>query len=114
MFPDKLKYSMNIEIKFNVTEKASSELRKAAPDSLVRVSAKSSGCSGTVYGLGIEESSDPSDFIEEISGVKFVIDRSSLMLLDEVTLDWHSSDGREGFKFLDSKPTACCRKGGCS
>lgn len=105
---------MKIEIKFNVTEQAASELMKAAPGALVRVSAKSSGCSGTVYGLGIEESSNINDFVEEISGIKFVIDRSSLMLLDEVTLDWHSSDGREGFKFFDSKPAACCRKGGCS
>jgi iron-sulfur cluster assembly protein len=105
---------MNIQIKFNVTEQAASELKKAAPDSLVRVSAKSSGCSGTTYGLGIEESFDPGDFVEEISGVKFVIDKSSLMLLDEVTLDWHSSDDREGFKFFDSKPSACCKKGSCS
>lgn len=106
---------MNIDIKFEVTASAAEELKKAAAESMVRVFAQAAGCSGNSYGLGLEDEISPSDFVEEISGVKFVVDRSSLMLLDGVTLDWQSVDDQQGFKFLNSNaPGGCCRKGGCS
>lgn len=111
---------MKLDIDFSVTDSAASKLKEAAgADSLVRISVLPSGCSGLSYGLGLEEASglDPSDISEEIKGVRFVSDKKSLIQLEGVTLDWHSSDGVEGFKFLNpkAKPSGgCCRNGGCS
>lgn len=110
---------MNIDIKFSVTDSALSEFRKAlvSEDSLVRISVVVGGCSGDGYGLGIEEASevDPSaDIVEEIGGLKFVADKASALRLDGIVVDWVSEDGHEGFKFTNSKPSSCCRKGGCS
>lgn len=110
---------MQIEVKFSVTDSAVDEFKKALPDqdSLIRISAKSSGCSGTSYGLGVVDSSDidnSQDVLEEFGGIKFVADKGSAMQLDGVTLDWQSIDGQEGFKFINPNVSGCCRKGGCS
>lgn len=109
---------MNINIDFSVSEAALSELKKIIGEaqSMVRISAQSSGCSGTVYGLGLIEKEDveSSDVMEEVGGLSFVSDRASAMLLDGVKLDWHSSDASQGFNFSGSKSGGCCRKGGCS
>lgn len=110
---------MNIKIDFSVTQAAADELKKALSDSgsMVRVSAISSGCSGNSYGMGICESDDVDssvDIREDLSGVTFVVDKSSAMHLDGVVLDWYSGDAGEGFKFSSSKPKSCCRSGGCS
>jgi iron-sulfur cluster assembly accessory protein len=109
---------MNIQIKFSVSDSAISELKKAIePQQAIRISSQSSGCSGVSYDLGItdKEDIDPaSDIVEEINGVTFVSDRQSAMRLDGVLLEWHSDDEREGFKFNVSKPSTCCRKGGCA
>lgn len=109
---------MNINVDFSVSEAALSELKKIVGEaqSMIRISAQSSGCSGTVYGLGLMEKEDvgSSDVTEEVGGLSFVSDKASAMLLDGVTLDWHSSDSSQGFKFSGSKSSGCCRKGGCS
>lgn len=110
---------MNIKIDFSVSDSAASELAKVLEDgSVIRISAKSSGCSGSVYGLGIGTMEDVGalDILEELGGIKFVVDRSSAMLLDGVVLDWHSSQDGQGFKFTNKNPQGgCCRKsGGCS
>lgn len=109
---------MKVEINFSVTDEALSELKKALGDSdpVVRISAISSGCSGTSYGLGIigtDEIDSATDVVEEISGVKFVADKGSAVQLNDVVLGWHSGPAGEGFKFDSSKPQSCCRKGGC-
>lgn len=109
---------MQVEINFSVTEEAIAELKKALSDSepVVRVSAVSSGCSGTSYGLGIigeDEIDTSADVVEDISGVKFVADKGSAVQLDGVVLGWHSGPAGEGFKFSSSKPQSCCKKGGC-
>lgn len=103
---------MNIDIKFSVTDAAATELKKLVPESFVRISCKSSGCSGIVCVLDAEEAVDQEDIFEEISGVKFVADRDTLIQLDGVTLD---SAGEKGFVFISSKPSGgCCKKGKCS
>ena len=110
---------MNIEIKFSVTDSALGEFKKAlvSEDSLIRISVVPGGCSGDGYGLGLAEHSEISpsdDIVEELGGIRFVADKASAVRLDNVTIDWVSEDGHEGFKFANSKPSSCCRRGGCS
>jgi iron-sulfur cluster assembly accessory protein len=116
---------MKIDIKFSVTETAAAALKKIFPSgTLIRVSARPSGCSKTIYGLGSTGASSDEDIVEEISGIMFVADRNSLVRLDGVTLDWMSQEGQEGFLFSDAKPSmkccsdkssgSCCRKNECS
>lgn len=119
---------MKIDIRFSVTEAAIAELKKAFPsDPFVRVSARQ-GCSKVIYDLVVAGATDDEDVLEDISGVKFVTDRKSLMHLDGVTLDWSSDmivphEGQNGFffqiplqeKHCSNKPSGgCCRKGKCS
>lgn len=112
---------MKIDIRFSVTEAAATELKKIFFSKFVRVSARPSGCSKTIYGLGTSETCAPDDISEEISGINFIVDRRSILRLDGVNLDWISSEGQEGFLFSEintpekcSSDGKCCRKGGCS
>lgn len=110
---------MKIEIDFSVSELAISELKKFMDEgSVVRVSAQRSGCSGNVYGLGIETVEDvkSEDLVEDFEDLKLVTDKSSAMLLDGVILDWHNTQENQGFKFTNKipKPSCCRKQGGCS
>jgi iron-sulfur cluster assembly protein len=110
---------VNIEIDFKISESATKEFKKALgesadQESLVRVSVQS-GCSGSAYGLGFVSASDvnPSvDIVGEYDGVKVVVDRTSLLALDGITVDWVDDSGQIGFKFM-SKST-CNKQCGCS
>jgi iron-sulfur cluster assembly accessory protein len=110
---------MNIEIKFSVTDSALGAFKKAlvSDNSLVRIAVFPGGCAGDGYDLGVVESSDldPSgDILEELGGVRFVADKASAIRLDGITIDWITEDGKEGFSFVSSKSSECCRRGGCS
>lgn len=106
---------MKIEIEFKVTDVAAVEIKKLIEEEqMVRIAVVSSGCSGTSYGMAAADPSDidsKNDIIEELNGIRFVVDKNSAMHLDQVVLD-HVA---EGFVFENPNVKSCCRKkGGCS
>lgn len=107
---------MNVKINFSVSKLAVEKLNEIVDkNSLIRIDAKSSGCSGASYSLGVEqEHTNDLDLVEEIEGLKFIVNKQSAMLLNDVVLDWHVSDYKEGFRFNNFKKSKCCRSGGCS
>ncbi|NBT57183.1 iron-sulfur cluster assembly accessory protein [bacterium] len=110
---------MNIDIDFKISESATGEFKKiisesATKEDVVRVSVQN-GCSGVSYGLGFvapSEISPSSDIVGEYDGVKVVVDRTSLLTLDGITLEWVDTPDQKGFKFSSAK--ACKKQCGCS
>lgn len=99
------------------TEAALSELRrvikdKGLEDVHVRVAVTGGGCAGYQYKMAFEESDqiDPNfDTVEDHDGVKFAIDKKSLLFLDGTTLEWVEEDlGRRGFNFRNPNSTHTC------
>lgn len=99
------------------TEAALNELRRVVKDQgledvHVRVAVAGGGCSGFQYKMAFEEADqiDPSlDTVEDHNGVKFVIDKKSLLFLDGTKLDWIEEDlGRRGFDFKNPNATHTC------
>lgn len=100
------------------TEAALNELRKVIKDQgleddvHVRIAVAGGGCSGFQYKMAFEKEDqiDPSlDTIEDHNGVKFAIDKKSLLYLDGTILDWVEEDlGRRGFDFRNPNATHTC------
>ncbi len=77
---------------------------EAAPDSFIRVSVTSGGCSGLSYVLDFDTEDRPNDQVFEDKGEKIVTDLKSLLYLFGTTLDF--SDGLNGQGFYFDNPNA--------
>ena len=81
------------------------------PDSFVRVSVVSGGCSGLSYKMEFDETSQPTDQVFEDKGMRIVTDRKSVLYLFNTMLDF--SDGLEGkgFHFINPNASRTCACG---
>lgn len=114
---------MKVEVDFKITESATGELKRAleehgGDESTVRIFVQGGGCKGFSYGLVFVPEGDINpkvDVSECFDGLKVVIDKKSLFLLDETTVEWAEVDGQKGFRFVNSNPKKKCGcSGGCS
>ena len=92
-----------------LTESAASALNSAitasnAPILGLRVTARTGGCSGMRYQMGLVESTEPEDLSCESLGVRIFIDPSSVALLSGTMIDF--IDGLEGTGFSFDNPQA--------
>lgn len=74
------------------------------PDSFVRVSVVSGGCSGLSYKMEFDHVSRPTDQIFMDKGMRIVTDMKSVLYLFNTTLDY--SDGLDGKGFYFQNPNA--------
>ena len=65
----------------------------------LRLGVRTSGCSGLAYRLEFADKVDPEDIEFESHGVKVVVDRKSLAILDGTELDFGKEGLNEGFRF---------------
>lgn len=65
----------------------------------VRVGVKSTGCSGFSYQLEYVDEVAPRDVLFEQRGIKILVDRDSLALIDGTELDYVREGLNEGFRF---------------
>ena len=81
------------------------------PDSFVRVSVVSGGCSGLSYKMEFDNVTTPTDQVFEDKGMKIVTDRKSVLYLFNTMLDF--SDGLEGkgFHFINPNASRTCACG---
>lgn len=116
---------MLIKIDFKLTGNAVGEFKRALAElgeegagSLVRVTVQGGGCSGFNYGLGFisPDEVEASDVVEEFDGLRLVVDKRSLFLLDGATLDWVEDGENRGFKFENpgAKKSCGCKKSSCN
>jgi iron-sulfur cluster assembly protein len=102
-----------------VTEKAAGEVKRiiseqqaqgAAPEQVfLRVSVKGGGCSGFQNKLDLDPTyNEGKDEKFEFHGVPVVVDKLSLMYLDNATVDFHDDLNRRGFSITNPNAKGTC------
>lgn len=82
---------------------------RGTPDAAIRLGVRGGGCSGFQY--VIEFSDDPPrarDTVSECDGVRFYVDKKSLIYLGGSTLDYVNTLMFRGFKFLNPQEATKC------
>ena len=74
----------------------------------LRISVKTSGCSGMAYSLEFADELDEDELIFESFGVKLLVDQKSLAYLDGTELDFAKEGLSEGFKFNNPNVKNSC------
>jgi len=83
--------------------------QRGTPEAAVRLGIKGGGCSGFSY--VIEFSDDPPkdrDTVYELDGVKFYVDKKSLVYLSGSLLDYERTLMFQGFKFKNPQEASRC------
>jgi iron-sulfur cluster assembly protein len=82
---------------------------RGTPDAAVRLGVRGGGCSGFNY--VIEFSDDPpraKDMVRELDGVKFYVDKKSLIYLAGSALDYEHTLMFQGFRFKNPQEASRC------
>ena len=77
-------------------------------DLALRVYVSGGGCSGLQYGMALDENVEPGDETFEVSGVKCVVDATSLKYLTGAVVDYIHTDMGGGFKIENPNATKSC------
>jgi len=83
--------------------------QRGTPNAAVRLGVRGGGCSGFSY--VIEFSDDPPrarDTVTECDGVRFYVDKKSLLYLGGSTLNYKNTLMYRGFEFLNPKEASKC------
>ena len=102
-----------------VTEKAAGEVKRiiaeqqgapGGPEKIyLRMRVVGGGCSGFQHKLDLDPEMNPKlDEVFEFHGVPVVIDKRSLMYLNEVTVDFHDDLNRRGFSISNPAAKSTC------
>ncbi len=97
----------------SITESALNMVRnlleqKEVPDHGLRVFVSGGGCSGMQYGMALEAEPRSYDHIIENSGVKVFVDPTSMMYLNNATIDYEDSIMGGGFKIDNPNAASSC------
>ena len=82
---------------------------RGTPEAAIRLGVKGGGCSG--YQYVIEFSDDPPrerDRVYDFGGVRFYVDKKSLIILSESVLDYEKTLMFAGFKFRNPNEATAC------
>lgn len=83
--------------------------QRGTPDAAIRLGVRGGGCSGFSY--VIEFSDDPPrdrDFVFEVGGVRFFVDKKSFVYLAGSALDFEKTLVFQGFKFRNPQEASRC------
>jgi iron-sulfur cluster assembly protein len=83
--------------------------KRGTPDAAIRLGIKGGGCSGFSYVIQFED--DPPrerDRVYEVLGVRFIVDKKSLIYLAGAMLDYERTLMFQGFKFRNPNEAASC------
>lgn len=97
----------------NITESAArriAELKSAEGNDrlMLRIAVSGGGCSGFQYGFTLDEARQDDDFLFERSGVKVVIDTTSLELLGGAEVDFVEELVGSSFQIRNPNATSSC------
>ena len=103
---------MTTQARMTVTEaaahKAGELLGNMQENAAIRVFVKSGGCSGYSYGMAIDDRELEGDSIFEDRGVRIVIDKMSLPLLEGSQIDYVENMMGGGFSVNNPNATSAC------
>lgn len=96
-----------------ITETAATVVRdllaqKNVPDHGLRVFVSGGGCSGMQYGMAIEETAGPFDHVIETRNIKLFVDPTSMMYLNQATIDYEDSLMGGGFRIDNPNAASSC------
>jgi iron-sulfur cluster assembly protein len=83
--------------------------KRGTPDAAIRLGIKGGGCSGYSYVIQFED--DPPrerDRVFEADGVRFIVDKKSLIYLAGTLLDYEKTLMFQGFKFKNPNEATSC------
>lgn len=82
---------------------------RGTPDAAVRLGIKGGGCSGYSYVIQFDDDpAKPRDFVYEVGGVRFYVDKKSFVFLAGSVLDYEKTLMFQGFKFRNPNEAASC------
>lgn len=83
--------------------------QRGTPDGAVRLGIKGGGCSGFSYVIQFDdEPPRERDTVYEVDGVKFYVDKKSLVYLAGSLLDYEKTLMFQGFKFRNPNEATSC------
>jgi iron-sulfur cluster assembly protein len=83
--------------------------QRGTPDAAVRLGIKGGGCSGFSYVIQFDdEPPRERDTVYEVDGVKFYVDKKSLVYLSGSLLDYEKTLMFSGFKFRNPNEATSC------
>lgn len=82
--------------------------QKEVPNHGLRVFVSGGGCSGLQYGMALEAEPRPYDHVIEKGGVKVFVDPTSMMYLNNATIDYEDSIMGGGFKIDNPNAVSSC------
>jgi iron-sulfur cluster assembly protein len=83
--------------------------KRGTPNAIVRLGVKGGGCSGFSYVIQFDD--DPPrerDYGYEVDGVRFVVDKKSLIYLAGSVFDYEKTLMFQGFKFRNPNEASSC------
>ena len=87
-------------------QKVLNEYLEKTPGKVVRIGYMGIGCSGPTLKLSLEEPPEGAQ-IEEVEGVKVVVDEDVLVFSDDQSIDYIKNDEMEGFTVTSSGGLSC-------
>jgi len=83
--------------------------KRGTPEAAIRLGIKGGGCSGFSYVIQFEDGDPRSrDYAYEVDGIRFVIDKKSLVYLAGSVFDYEKTLMFQGFKFRNPNEAASC------
>lgn len=83
--------------------------QRGTPDAAVRLGIKGGGCSGFSYVIQFDdEPARERDTVYEVDGVRFYVDKKSLVYLAGSLLDYEKTLMFQGFKFRNPNEATSC------
>jgi len=79
----------------------------------LRIYTAGSGCCGPSYGMDIEEKAEDGDDVLEKNGLKVFMDKATSKSLDNMQIDYISTEEAEGFVIRGGSPSCSCESGSC-
>jgi iron-sulfur cluster assembly protein len=83
--------------------------KRGTPEAAIRLGIKGGGCSGFSYVIQFEDGEPKErDYAYEVDGVRFVVDKKSLVYLAGSVFDYEKTLMFQGFKFRNPNEAASC------
>lgn len=97
-----------ISLTYKAAERMKSSLESRGKGLGIRISVKTSGCSGYAYVMEFVDVYPNDDIMYELQGVKLFVNRKDEVYLNGMEVDWVKEGLNEGFKFNNPNVTAEC------
>jgi iron-sulfur cluster assembly protein len=99
---------MAVSLTVSASDRVRTHLLKRGAGLGLRVGIKKTGCSGFAYVVNYADEILPDDAVFEAGGVKVIVDRDSLTLIDGTVVDFVKEGLNEAFRFQNPKAKGEC------